>query len=113
MTGCTPCEESFSVYSPLTIELVHSGSDVLVYAKNNGRNIVIIKRLLLCREWAGGGRTINYLREADFIIGGERVEQGSTQLKYKASAASAVSARAQAEYYEVTGRSLSCELDLS
>ena len=113
MNDCTPCEESLTYHSPLTIYLLKSGSNVLVYARNNGRNIVVIKRLLLCREWSGGGRTINYLRESDFIVGGERVEQGSTQLKYSASAAGAVSARAQAEYIEITGRSLSCELTLS
>jgi hypothetical protein len=112
MYGCTPCEESFSNYSPLTIYLQKSGSNILVYAKNNGRNIVLIKRLLLCREWSGGGRTINYLRESDFIVGGERIEQGSTQLKYSASGSGAVSAKAYAEYIEITGRSQSCELSL-
>lgn len=113
MNGCTPCEESLSYSSPLTIYLVKSGGNILVYARNNGRNIVVIKRLLLCREWSSGGRTINYLREPDFIVGGERVEQGLTQLKYRASATGAVSARAYAEYIEITGRSLSCELSLS
>jgi hypothetical protein len=113
MNGCTPCEESLSYSSPLIIYLVESGGNILVYARNNGRNIVVIKRLLLCREWSSGGRTINYLREPDFIVGGERVEQGLTQLKYSASGTGAVSARAHAEYIEITGRSLSCELSLS
>ena len=113
MNGCTPCEESLSSLCPLTIHLVEFGGDILVYARNNGRNIVVIKRLLLCREWSGGGQTINYLREPDFIVGGERVEQGLTQLKYRASGTGTVSASARAEYIEITGRSLSCELSLS
>ena len=113
MNGCTPCEESLSIYSPITIYLVKSGDDILVYAKNNGRNIIFIKRLLLCREWSGGGRTINYLRESDFIVGGERVEQGLTQLKYRANGVNVVSAQAIAEYTEITGRSLSCTLSSS
>ena len=113
MSGCTPCEGSLGGGSPFTISLVKSGSDVLVYAQNSGRNIVVMKRLLLCREWSGGGMTINYLRKGDFIVGGEEVEPGLTQLKYSASASGAVAARAQAEYIEITGRSLSCELDLT
>ena len=113
MNGCTAFEEDLNHYSPLTLRLVKSGGDILVYANNYGQNIVVIKRLLLCREWSGGGRTINYLREPDFIVGGEKVEQNSGQLKYRASAAGVVKARAQAEYIEITGRSLSCELNLS
>jgi len=112
MGDCTGCEESFSGTWPLEISLIRSGSDVLVYARNGGKNIVFIKRLLLCREWSAGGRTINYLREGDFIVGGERVEPGLLQLKYRASATNAVSASAQAEYIEITGRSRSCELQL-
>jgi hypothetical protein len=113
MNGCKPCEESLSYCSPLTIYLVKSNGDILVYARNNGRNIVIIKRLLLCREWSSGGKTINFLREPDFIVGDEKLEQGSTQLKFRASGVGAISAQATAEYFEVTGRSLSCELNLS
>ena len=112
MNGCTPCEESLYSSSPLTISLMEFGGDILVYARNNGRNIVLIKRLVLCRKWPGG-QTINYLREPDFIVGGERVEQGLLQLKYRASGTGVVSARAKAEYIEITGRSLSCELSFS
>ncbi|PIP37557.1 MAG: hypothetical protein COS92_03935 [Desulfobacterales bacterium CG07_land_8_20_14_0_80_52_14] len=108
-----PCEESLAEYSPLTIYLIKSGGDILIYLKNNGPNIIVIKRLVLYREWSEGGRTINYLRGSDFIIGGEVVEQGSTHLKYRASAANAISATARAEYFEITGRSRACEIDLT
>jgi hypothetical protein len=113
MNACSPCMESLSDYSPLVIYLVESGGNILVYAQNKGKNIVVIKRLLLCREWSSGWQTINYLREADFIVGGEAIEQGLTQLKYSASGTGAVSARAYAEYIEITGRSVSCSLNLS
>lgn len=110
MSGCTSCEESFSEYSPLTISLQKSSGKILVYAQNNGCNIISIKRLVLCRVWSNGTRTINYLREPDFIIGGEKVEQGTKSLKYSASASNCISSRACAEYIEITGRSQSCEL---
>ena len=113
MNGCTPCEEHFAYYSPLTVYLVESGGDILVYTRNNGRNILMIKRILLCREWSTGGRTINYIREPDFIVGTEKLEQGSTHLKYRISGTGATSARAYAEYIEITGRSVGCELRLS
>lgn len=113
MADCTGCEVSFSGNWPLEISLMKWGSKILVYARNNSPNIIIIKRLLVCRQWSSGGRTVNYLREGDFIVGGERVEQGSSQLKWEASAANVVSAEAQAEYIEITGRSRSCELKLS
>jgi len=71
MSDCMPCEESLAEYSPLTIYLIKSGGDILIYLKNNGPNIIVIKRLVLYREWSEGGRTINYLRGSDFIIGGE------------------------------------------
>lgn len=113
MKKCTSCQESFTDSYPLIIYLTESSGEISVYAQNNGCNMVIIKRILLCREWAGGGFTINYLREPDFIVGGENVEQGLTQLKYRASGLGAVSAQAKAEYFEITGHTLSCELNLS
>lgn len=112
MNGCTPCEMDFDTYAPLTVTVVKSGGKLLVYTRNNGRNILIINRILLCREYAWG-RSVNYLRVNNFVVGGDRLEQGLTHLKVKMSVGGVVSARAEAEYYEVSGRSVSCEADLS
>lgn len=105
MADCTYCQ-SFDGYAPLKLSVQKSGNNVLLYAQNQSKNIILIKRALLCIEYNGGSITL-YIREGgsfDFFIGGERLEQGSTHLKFKISAASAVNARAEAEYIEITGR---------
>lgn len=112
MIGCTPCEESLSSNSPLTIHLSESGDRINVYARNNGCNIVVIKRLLFCRTRPNGGRTIEYLREENFIHSGT-VEPGITAFMWSGFISDSLSARAYAEYFEIPGRSLSCELKIS
>ncbi len=110
MESCTFCEENFKGYSPLILRIYKSGNDILVYAQNNTKNIILIKRLILCINYEYHS-TLIYVREGgffDFYIGGERLEQGTTQLKFRISAPSALSARVEAEYVEVTSRSTSC-----
>ncbi len=110
MESCTYCEESFKGYAPLVLRIYKSGGDILVYAQNNTRNIILIKRLILCINYEYHS-TLIYVREGgfyDFYIGGERLEQGTTQLKFKISAPTSISARAEAEYIEITSRSVSC-----
>ena len=108
MADCTYCPQSFEGYAPLKLSVQQSGNDVLLYARNQSKNIILIKRALLCIE-SNGGTTILYIRDGgsfDFYIGGERLEQGSTHLKFKISAPNAVNAQAEAEYIEITGRSV-------
>ena len=62
MEKCTNCETAFGSYAPLSLTVTKSGSDVLVYAANNGRNIILIKRMLLCLEYASGGYSVLYIR---------------------------------------------------
>ncbi len=111
MIGCTPCEESLSSNSPLTIHLSKSVDRINVYARNNGRNIIVIKRLLFCKTRPNGGRIIEYLREENFIISGT-VEPEMTRIMYSGFIGDALSARAYAEYFEIPGRSQSCEIEL-
>ena len=100
------CQSTFDSYSPLKLSVLRSGSDVLVYAQNTGRSIILIKRLLLCLG-SPSGTSVVYLREEDFTVGGERVEQSGTWLKYRTTAPGVTTGQAQAEYVEVTERSLS------
>lgn len=112
MHDCSQCEDSLSESAPLKIYLTETNNTFHIYAQNRSRNIIIIKRILLCREWTHGGQTINFIRESDFLVGGETLEPDGTHLKYRASSEGAISANAQAEYIEITGRSRSCELTL-
>lgn len=115
MEACTRCEQSLRP-SSLELTVTRSGTDVLVYAANRGMNILILKRMVLCLEGSGGSMSLLYIREGgyfDYYVGGERLEQGLTHLKFRTSAGSAQSARVRAEYFEVTGRSLSCEAELA
>ena len=107
MEQCTTCETTFRSYAPLTLTTSRTAAgEVLVYAQNNGRNILVIQRMLVCLEYAGGSRSIFYVR--DFAVGGDTLEQGSTQLKYRVTSPSAIGAQVEAEYREVTGRERSC-----
>lgn len=100
----------FDSYSPLKLSVVKSGDYVRVYAQNIGKNIIIIKRMCLWGESAGGSQIVVSVREGgllDFYVGGERLEQGLSQLKFEIAWPHVVRARAGAEYIEVTGRSTS------
>lgn len=102
------CPNNFESLNPLRLTVGKSGGNVTVFASNTGRNIIFIKRMLLRME-QGGSTTTLYIREGgffDFTIGGERLEQGSGQLKFSINYA-ALRAEASAEYIETTGRSRS------
>lgn len=113
MEECTTCETSFKDGRPLEMEVSDSASDLLIYATNTGKNIILIRRIIVCRNWPSGGRTLTYHRDTSsgtfgFQIGGARIEPGTSQLKVRISKGSAISAQAQAEYYEVPCRETSC-----
>lgn len=104
--SCTGCEPTFRSYAPLIVSVTYSSGEVLVYAQNPGRNIVILKRILLCIEYTSGARTILFIR--NFTVGGDTVEQGSTQLKYRVAVSNVARIQAEAEYFEASGRNVSC-----
>ena len=65
--------------------------------------------MLLCFE-LGGSTLTWFIRDGgffDFEIGGERIEPGLTQLKFRRAIPDSGTAMAQAEYLEVTERALS------
>lgn len=115
MERCTTCEQFFRGYASLLLTVTKSGDEVLVYAANKCPNIIIIKRMLLCLQY-NWGYSVLYIREGgffDFYVGGERLEQGWTHLKFRISSPSAQKAQAEAEYIEITGRSVSCLADFT
>lgn len=88
---------------PLSLSVFKSGDNVLVYASNSGPDIVLIERMILeinQSHWI-------FIREGgyfDFYIGGGRLEQGLTHLKFKIKYPTATKAKATAEFIEVTER---------
>ena len=95
---------SFFAYDPLEMNVIKSNGRLLVYASNKGKNIAILKRVILRMGWPSGGATYLYLRENDFYFKKEEIEQGLGILIYRSNSTTAVDAQAYAEYQEVTGR---------
>lgn len=106
--ACNACETSFNSFQSIVVSIVKSGSTALVYVQNQGRNIALIKRIVLCR---GGG--LLFLRPPgqpiSWSYSSDTIEPGLTALFYSLpSVAPGTIVQAQAEYVELEGRSRSC-----
>jgi hypothetical protein len=105
--ACNTCETSFKSATSVVVSIVKSGANALVYVQNQGRNIVHLRRILLCST---SGNTL-YLRPPPSGIswsGPEYLEPGVTALYYNWTAPAGSEVQAQAEYIEIDGRSRSC-----
>ena len=110
--ACNICETSFQGAQTVVVSVVKSGTNALLYVQNQGRNIVQLRRILLCSSSAGG-TTIWYLRPPPDPITWTYptafLEPGLTALFYTLSGVAAGNiVQAQAEYVELEGRSRSC-----
>ena len=112
---CNSCENNFQNASSVVVSIVQSGSNALVYVQNHGRNIVMLRRILLCYTTAGGWGML-YLRPPGSAITwtypSEFLESGITALFYSISQSNRETIQAQAEYVELEGRSRSCVMEL-
>ena len=112
--ACTTCENiSFIPNSPLALTIEITGSTARLYVRNQGRNAVEIRRILLCSSNAQGFFRILYLRAAPsgitWLYPLTYLEQGINALFYELNdLAPGTTVQAQAEYIEFTGRSKSC-----
>jgi len=111
--ACNSCETGFQSYQTVVVSIVKSGANALLYVQNQGRNIVLIRRILLCYQLPSGGSGTLYLRAAPDAISwtypSTYLETGITALYYTLSnLASGTVVQAQAEYTEIDGRSRSC-----
>ena len=107
---CNACETSFRSAQSVVVSIVKSGSTALLYVQNQGRNIVHLRRILLCYA-TDTGSGIFYLRPPGSSItwsGPEYLEPGLTSLYYSFTPPSRSRVEAQAEYVELDGRSRSC-----
>lgn len=112
--ACNSCENQFQGYQSIVVSIQKSGSNALLYVQNQGRNIVMIRRILLCYTTNGGWGML-YLRPPPDPISwtypSAYLETGITALYYKLNASNAKIVQAQAEYIEIDGRSRSCPTD--
>lgn len=109
--ACNSCETNFQGYQSIVVSIVQSGPNRLLYVQNQGRNIVMIRRILLCYT-QGAGTGVLYLRPAPDAITwtypSAFLETGITALYYTLNVPNINITQAQAEYIEIDGRSRSC-----
>jgi hypothetical protein len=111
---CNSCETNFHSYQSIVVSIQKSGSNALLYLQNQGRNIVLIRRILLCYTTPSGWGML-YLRPPPDPISWTYpsgfLETGITAHYYTLSASNVNIVQAQAEYIEIEGRSRSCSTD--
>jgi len=105
--ACNNCEVGFQSTQSLVVSVTRSGTTITLTMGNQGRNILLIRRVLLCL-----GGTVLYLRYPDgitWMYPSTYLEPGTTATYYIASGVAATAvAQAQAEYIEIEGRARSC-----
>jgi hypothetical protein len=112
--ACNSCETNFQSSQTLVVSVAKSGSRAVLSVANQGRNIVLIRRILLCVAFPGGGGTATlYLRAPpegnSWMYPSTYLEPGLMATYYIWNGLPADSiAQAQAEYIEIEGRSRSC-----
>lgn len=106
---CNACETTFRSAQSVVVSITKSGSNALVYVQNQGRNIVLLRRILVCYTGSSGTGVI-YLRPTSpsWVYGSEFLEPGITALFFNFTPPAGSRVEAQAEYVEIDGRSRSC-----
>jgi hypothetical protein len=110
---CNACEVSFQGTQSLVVNVVKSGTSAVVSATSQGKNIVMIRRVILCASYPGGGQSLWFLRPPPdpitWMYPSAYFEPviGATLYVLNGLPAGTV-VQAQAEYIEIDGRSRSC-----
>lgn len=110
--ACNNCETGFQAPQSVVVSIQKSGSNANLYVQNQGRNAILIRRILLCIQ-TPAVTSILYLRAAPqgitWIYPLSNLEQGILALFYQLSnLPGGTIVQAQAEYIEFDGRSRSC-----
>jgi hypothetical protein len=113
---CSFCEKTFQFNQTVIVSIEESASNAYLSVSNQGRNIVMIRRILLCYKTAFGAGIL-YLRpppdSISWIYPSAFLETGISALYYKLPISSYVQiVQAQAEYIEIAGRSRSCAFEV-
>jgi hypothetical protein len=109
---CNSCETTFQGSQTLVVSVAKSGTSAVLSIGNQGRNIVLISRILLCATYPWG-YSVLYLRappdSISWMYPSTYLEPGITATYYILNGLAASSlVQAQAEYVEIEGRSRSC-----
>ena len=110
--ACNACETSFQGSQSIVVTVSKSGTTATLSVGNQGRNIVLMRRILLCTQ-SGGGTSTLFLRPPPDPISwsypSSYLEPGLTATYYTLTGVPAGAiVQAQAEYIEIEGRSRSC-----
>ncbi len=109
--ACNSCESTFQGSQSIVVSLIKSGTNMHLHVQNQGRNIVQLRRILLCST-SGGGSLVLFLRPPPDPISwlpSAFLEPGTTALFFILNNVPAGNVvQAQAEYIEIEGRSRSC-----
>lgn len=109
--ACNGCETTFQSNQSVVVSINRSGTTGNLYVQNQGRNIVLIRRILLCYTTSTGSGVL-YLRPPPDGIAwsypSSYLEPGITAFYYSLNVADVQFFQAQAEYIEIEGRSRSC-----
>jgi hypothetical protein len=110
--SCNNCETTFQGSQAPVVSIAKSGTSALLSVGNQGRNIMLIRRILLCVSHTGS-TTVLYLRAPpdgiSWMYPSTYLEPGITATYYIWNGLAAGSiVQAQAEYIEIEGRSRSC-----
>jgi hypothetical protein len=111
--ACNICETGFQDYQTIVVSIQKSGGSALLYVGNQGKNIVLLRRILLCVAYPNGSAVTLFLRAPPeaitWIYPLSYLETGITALYYQLNNVPAGAVvQAQAEYVEIEGRSRSC-----
>ena len=113
--ACNTCETQFQGSQTLGVTVTKVGANVTLYLHNQGKNVVLIRRIRLCLAFAGGAITTMFLRAAPEGITWTYpltyLEPGISALYFTLTAVTkGTIVQAQAEYIEIEGRSRSCSV---
>ena len=110
--ACNICETNFQSYQSIVVSIQHSGANRVLWVQNQGRNVVMIQRILLCYTTTTGGSGILFLRPPpngiSWAYPSPFLEQGTGATYYTLTVPNINITEAQAEYIEIEGRSRSC-----
>lgn len=111
--ACNPCEKSFQGLQSLVVTVPKVGADIKLVLYNEGRNIVLIRRIVLCTSFPGGASNTVFLRPApaqvSWTFSSSYLEPGMNGTFFTLTNVPATATvQAQAEYTELEGRSRSC-----
>lgn len=111
--ACNACETFFQGSQTLVVAVTKTGTSANLFVTNQGRNIVLIRRILMCIGYPNGGSSVYFLRpppdQISWAYPSSYLEPGIGATFYTLTGVPAGTiVQAQAEYIEIEGRSRSC-----